>query len=226
MEYFLINTPSQTGTPHAVLMSSQRHRASVLCDKLDFLLILPNNGYRIRNNLNPVFMLVKLKQLLKIRGVKITLEILVILLVFIAIRTYMQRDLAAGPAPQIRGTLIDGQSFNLQSLQGKPVLLYFWATWCPVCKMQNGSVAAISKDHAVITVAMNSGTDLEIDAFLNEKKLDFPALVDDAGSIASQFGVNGVPASFVIDPDGNIAFTEVGYTTEWGLRVRLWLAGL
>lgn len=169
-------------------------------------------------------MLGKLKQLFKVRGVKTALEVLAILLVFVAVKTYMQHDLVEGTVPPLHATLIDGQPVNLQSLQGKPVLLYFWATWCPVCKMQNGSVAAISEDYTVVTVAMNSGADAEIEAFLNERQLGFPVIADDSGAIASQFGVSGVPTSFIIDPGGNIAFTEVGYTTEWGLRLRLWLA--
>jgi len=170
-------------------------------------------------------MLIKLKQLLKMRAVKLALEILVIVLVFFAVKTYLQRDLAKGIAPPLQGTLIDGQTVNLQSLQGRPVLVYFWATWCPVCKMQNGSVASISEDHTVVTVAMNSGSDLEIEAFLEEKQLDFPVIADDSGVITELFGVSGVPTSFVLNPSGNIAFTEVGYTTEWGLRLRLWMAG-
>ena len=169
--------------------------------------------------------LIKLKQILKIRALKIALEVLVVLVVFFAIKTYMQHDLAQGIAPPLQGTLIDGQTVNLQSLRGKPVLVYFWATWCPVCKMQNGSVDSISEDHTVVTVAMNSGSDLEIEAFLEEKQLDFPVIADDSGVITERFGVSGVPTSFILDPDGNIAFTEVGYTTEWGLRLRLWMAG-
>ena len=58
-----------------------------------------------------------------------------------------------------------------------------------------------------------------------EKHLDFPVLADDAGIIADRFGVSGVPTSFIVEPDGSIAFTEVGYTTKWGLRLRLWMAG-
>lgn len=169
-------------------------------------------------------MLIKLKQLLKTRAVKVALELLVIVLVFFAVKTYLQRDLAQGFAPPLQGTLIDGQTVNLQSLQGKPVLVYFWATWCPVCKMQNGSVDSISEDHTVVTVAMNSGSDLEIEAFLEEKQLDFPVIADDSGVITERFGVSGVPTSFILDSDGSIAFTEVGYTTEWGLRLRLWMA--
>lgn len=169
-------------------------------------------------------MLEKPKQLLKIRGVRLALEVLVVILIFFAIKTYMQRDLVQGIAPSLQATLIDKQPIDLQNLRGKPVLLYFWATWCPVCKMQNGSVAAISEDHTVVTVAMNSGSDLEIEAFLEEKQLDFPVLADESGIIAERFGVSGVPTSFILDPRGSITFTEVGYTTEWGLRLRLWMA--
>jgi peroxiredoxin len=165
-----------------------------------------------------------IKQLIRKRSVKVTLEIIALALIFLIVKTYLQRDLAQGVAPPFRGTATNGQSVKLQNLRGKPALVYFWATWCPVCKLQNGSVAAISNDHAVITIAMNSGSNSEIEAFLKEKQLNFSVLADDSGIISSQYGVTGVPSSFIIDPAGNIAFTEVGYTTEWGLRLRLWLA--
>lgn len=166
----------------------------------------------------------RLRKLLKIRGVKLTLEITLIFLVFVTIRTYMQRDLVEGQAPLVEGRLLSGQTTSLQSYKGQPVLLHFWATWCPVCKLEQDSIEAISKDHPVITIAMNSGNELEVKAFLEEHKLSFPVLVDEDSVIATQFGVLGVPTSFVIDPNGNIMFTEVGYTTNWGLRFRLWLA--
>ena len=163
-------------------------------------------------------------KLFKIRGMKLVLEMLIILLVFFAVKSYLQRDLAQGVAPAIGDTLLDGQPVDLHSLRGKTVLLYFWATWCPVCKIQHGAVAAVNKDYTVVSIAMNSGTDLEINNFLQQRKLDFPVISDENGVIARQFGISGVPTSFIIDPNGNIAFTETGYTTEWGLRFRLWMA--
>jgi peroxiredoxin len=166
----------------------------------------------------------RLKKLLKIRGVKLAFEIALLLLVFIALKTYMQRNLVQGTAPPVEGMLLSGQPINIQSYKGQPVLLHFWATWCPVCKLEKNSINAISKDHAVITVAMNSGNELEVKTYLQEHNLTFPVIVDEHGMLAKQFGVQGVPTSFVIDPNGNIAFTEVGYTTNWGLRFRLWLA--
>ena len=167
----------------------------------------------------------KLKSVLQIRAVKLALELVIILMVFFAIKAYMQRDLIDGPAPLIQGTLLTGQPVNLQEIKDQPVLLYFWASWCPVCKLEQDSIDAISEDHNVITVAMNSGSDLEVKAFLEENNLKFPVIVDEHGAIAAQFGVRGVPTSFIIDESGHIAFTEVGYTTSWGLRFRLWMAG-
>jgi peroxiredoxin len=73
---------------------------------------------------------------------------------------------------------------------------------------------------------MQSGTAIEVTRFMREQGLSFPALNDHDGSISHAWGVNAVPASFIISPDGKIRFVEVGYTTGIGLRFRLWLAGL
>lgn len=158
------------------------------------------------------------------RAVKLVIELLVLLLVYIAIKTYIQRDLVEGAVPAVQGTLLNGQAVNLQSYQGNPLLLHFWATWCNVCKLEQNSIDAISKDHPVLTVAMNSGSDKEVADYLKENNLSFPVINDNNGELARRFGVSGVPASFIINPDGEITYTEVGYTTSWGLRLRLWLA--
>ena len=174
-------------------------------------------------------MLSGLNTLLKRRYFKLGIEIVVILAIYLAIKSFMQRDLVDGPVPSFEDTLLGvhgsgSQSFNIQSYQGKPLLLHFWATWCSICKMEENSIASISEDYEVITVAMNSGSDMEITAYLEEQGLNFPVVVDEHGAIAERFGVRGVPTSFIIDPDANIKFTEVGFTSELGLRLRLWLA--
>ncbi len=171
-----------------------------------------------------VFFYRKLKSILRIRTVKYALEIAFILLVFFSVKAYMQRHLVEGTAPALQATLLNGQSVNLQSSTDKPLLLHFWATWCPVCKLEQNSINALSEDHKVITVAMNSGSDLEVQAYLEENNLSFPVIIDEDSNIARRFGVHGVPTSFIINSKGRIEFTEVGYTTSWGLRFRLWMA--
>lgn len=176
-------------------------------------------------------MLSRLNNLLKRRYFKLGVEIVVILAIYLSVKSFMQRDLVDGPVPPLEGTLLGGQSFTIQSYQGKPQfkgkpqLLHFWATWCSICKMEENSIASISDDYEVITVAMKSGNDMEIAAYLEEQGLSFPVVVDENGVIAQRFGVRGVPTSFIIDPEANIKFTEIGFTSELGLRLRLWLAG-
>ena len=147
-----------------------------------------------------------------------------LLLIFLGIKTWMQRDMVAGIPPPINGTQLNGEAFNLQAMQGKPVLLHFWASWCGICKLEQDSIEALSRDHAVITVAMQSGSRDEIKAYMMEQKLDFPVLVDEHALLARRYGVKVVPAMFIINPNGQISFRESGYTTEWGLRIRIWLA--
>ncbi len=81
------------------------------------------------------------------------------------------------------------------------------------------------EDWSVITVAMQSGNAAEVSQYLLEHSLHFPVIIDEEGDLARRYGVVGVPASFVIDGLGDIRFSEVGYTTGMGLRVRLWWAG-
>ncbi|MEJ2509848.1 MAG: redoxin domain-containing protein, partial [Gammaproteobacteria bacterium] len=86
------------------------------------------------------------------------------------------------------------------------------------------SIASIAKDYRVITVAQQSGSADAIRAYLHKHQVDFPVLADPDGSLSRRYGVRAVPASFVVGPRGRIRFVEVGYTTELGLRARLWWA--
>jgi hypothetical protein len=53
---------------------------------------------------------------------------------------------------------------------------------------------------------------------------EWVTVVDEDGKLAEQYGIHGVPTSYVLDGEGNIRFREVGLTSGWGLRLRLWLA--
>jgi len=64
-----------------------------------------------------------------------------------------------------------------------------------------------------------------VSQYMRENGLDFPVLLDESGLLSVAWGVRGVPSSFIIDADGQIRHLAVGYTTELGLRFRLWLAG-
>ena len=157
----------------------------------------------------------------------ILLQILLVISVFLAITSWQTRNATRGEAPSFSGELINNNPVVLQNYRGKPLLLHFWASWCPVCKLEFNSISRIANDsndshYQVLTVASWSGSATDVAEYILEENLSFPVLVDEDGSIARLYGVQGVPSSFIINSNGFIKFVEQGYTTETGLRLRLW----
>lgn len=154
----------------------------------------------------------------------IFLELLLVMAVIYAVNLWRTRDSVSGIAPQLIEESIQGESISLTSMQGKPVLVHFWASWCPICTFVDGSIESISKDRQVVTVAMSSGSEEEVRQHLNENDLNFITINDENGQISEQWGVVGVPTSYIIDTSGEIRFVELGYTSALGLRLRMWIA--
>jgi thiol-disulfide isomerase/thioredoxin len=155
------------------------------------------------------------------------INVLVLMVIVAGIRWWQHRDMVSGAAPALQGVTLAGQPYTLAARPGKPVLVHFWATWCPICRAEQGSIAAIAHDDPnVITVAMQSGSAEQVSRHMQEQGLAFPVVNDSDGHLSAAWGVHAVPASFIISPDGQVRFIEVGYTTGIGLRLRLWLAGI
>lgn len=152
-------------------------------------------------------------------------EAVLFVLVLAGVHWWQTRDLPTGPAMAMEGALLDGASAALGDLQGRPVLVHFWATWCPVCTLEQGNINAIAQDHQVFSIAMQSGEDAAVREHMRKNQLRFPVINDAEGVLARRWGIRGVPTSFILDGAGHIRFVEVGYTTEAGLRLRLALAG-
>jgi len=108
----------------------------------------------------------------------------------------------------------------------KPLVVHFWATWCPVCKIEAPNIQKISKEHNVITIASQSGTNKDIIKYLKENNLDFTFINDQDNSYAKKFNVTVFPTTLIYDKDKNLIFSEVGYTSTLGLYLRIWWASL
>ena len=131
-----------------------------------------------------------------------------------------------GPPPAISANTVQGQPFDWNQLQGRPAVIYFWASWCGICRTMQHSINAVAEDHPIITVAMLSGYNSAVRSYINRQGFTAPVIVDPDGEISHRYGVTGVPVTFILDSTGDIAFANVGYMSETGMRVRLWLAGL
>ena len=151
-------------------------------------------------------------------------RLVLLVLAVLVVRSFQQRGVVEGKAPPLEGYDLQEEAISLGQLEGKTVLVHFWATWCGVCRTMADNVQSVSRDHAVIAVASQSGSAAEVAAYLEKEGLSLPVLLDPEGTLASDYGVSALPTSFVIDRSGRIRSAEVGYTTEIGLRLRLWLA--
>lgn len=155
---------------------------------------------------------------------KLLLEAAAILVLVLALEAFLTRDAVSGKAPEFTAQTVQQAPFDLRTLRGRPALIHFWATWCPVCHLEQGSIDAIAGDYPFISVAMQSGSAREVLAYLKEQGVDYPVVNDPNGLLSKRYGVSGVPASFILDADGKVRFVTRGYTSALGLRIRLWLA--
>ena len=150
----------------------------------------------------------------------------VLLLAALAFGTHLWlKHEAQGPAPSFIAQDLTGEQVSLEQLLTEgPVIVRFWATWCPNCKREEGMINELASDARVLTVAIQSGDESDVATYLQEASLTMPTIVDAEGRIERDYGVVAVPTTFIIDSDGEIRFHLLGLTGEWGLRMRLWAA--
>lgn len=151
------------------------------------------------------------------------LEILLVLAVISGITLWQNSDLPEGAAPPLAGMRTDGGSVRVGP-GARTTLVVFWTIWCPVCRAEEGNIAAVAKDWPVVSVAVQSGDAAAVRKHLRSRDIELPAVVDADGFIAADWRVRGVPVHFIVDAAGNVRFRVVGYATTLGLRARLWWA--
>lgn len=112
------------------------------------------------------------------------------------------------PAPEIVLTSTTGETVRLSDFKGQPVLLNFWATWCPPCRAETPDLQATHRELGdklvIIGVNMTAQDNGDIPAFLTEFGVTYPVLLDEEGVAARDYNVLGLPTSVFIDRNGII----------------------
>lgn len=121
------------------------------------------------------------------------------------------------PAPVLMLTDVDGKTWRLSDLRGQPVIVNFWATWCPPCRAEMPSLQRAWRQlqaEGIMVLAVNVGDSSAavIDFSLNHG-LDFPILLDADSTAMAAWPAQGLPATFIIDAKGRIAFRAIGERT-------------
>ena len=107
---------------------------------------------------------------------------------------------------------------SLSSFEGDVILLNFWASWCPPCIEEMPSMQALYEQlggAGFEIVAVNLQEDpATVQSFIDKNGYDFPVLLDRSGSVAREYGVRGIPTSYVVHSDGRLLAMLVG-PYEW-----------
>ncbi len=121
-------------------------------------------------------------------------------------------------APDTELMDMDGVKHKLSEYRGKPVIVNFWATWCPPCRAELPSMNrawAKVKDEGIEMLAVNMGESEEtIFPFTGDYPIDFTILLDLNGAFALDWRVKGLPTTYVVNPAGQVVYQAVG-GREW-----------
>lgn len=131
-------------------------------------------------------------------------------------------------SPQLQLTDYQGQVVDLATLSAnKPMLVYFWGTWCPVCKVTSPKVNKLARttDYPVVTIAIKSNDNGELKSFMAERNFTFTTINDADGKIFADWQGQVTP-SYVILKDGEMAQGLTGVQPLWSLKLRLWLSSI
>lgn len=120
-------------------------------------------------------------------------------------------------APNFELQQLDGKKRQLVDYRGQVVMLNFWATWCPPCRLEMPTLQSRYVKHGseFTILALNFAEPEElVREFAQELGLSFPILLDDDGVIQELYQVRGYPSSVFIDPDGIIRIIHIGIMTD------------
>lgn len=128
-------------------------------------------------------------------------------------------------APDFVLSDLGGEQHQLSELKGKGVFLNFWGTYCKPCEREMpymNSQYKHYKDQGVEILAVNVGEpEFSIKRFVEKHDLDFPILDDKNKDVMNMYGVYNLPATFLIDPEGNVIKVVEGEQTEANIQAML-----
>ncbi|MEN8247645.1 MAG: redoxin family protein [Bacteroidota bacterium] len=112
-------------------------------------------------------------------------------------------------------TGLDGELLDFKDTKGKVVFINFWATWCAPCIAEMPSIQELydtyeANENVVFVMINVEGNLKKVNKFLDKKEYTFPVYFINSTGIPKVFDSSGIPATFVVDKDGNITYSKVG----------------
>lgn len=146
-------------------------------------------------------------------------------IVGLALARQKQTQPTSGPAPDFTVTTFDGEEIRLSDLRGQVVVVNFWASWCIPCKDEAPVLQAAWEKYRDQNVVMLGIAYVDTPAnsldFIDEFGITYPNAPDAGTRVSDAYHITGVPETFVVDQDGNIAQFFYAQVTEESLSATL-----
>jgi cytochrome c biogenesis protein CcmG/thiol:disulfide interchange protein DsbE len=127
-------------------------------------------------------------------------------------------ELLGEPVPRVTGATLDGGTFDIDQHRGRWVVVNFFASWCGPCLQEHPELVRFTDEHRavgdveVVSVAFSDDA-ARLREFFDDNGGDWPVIPDDTNRVALEFGVTGVPESYVVDPNGIVVAKFEGVTS-------------
>ncbi|PSJ80008.1 protein disulfide oxidoreductase [Neisseria iguanae] len=118
-------------------------------------------------------------------------------------------------------------SISLRHLsQNRIIIVYFWGTWCSICKYTSPTIEKLHQNHIpIISIAVKSGNNAALKHYLSHNGLSFPTVNDSDGLISHQWNISVTP-TIVLMKNGQMLHSTTGISSYWGLRLRMLISDL
>lgn len=144
-----------------------------------------------------------------------------VLLTLVAVAVFATGSPLSDTAPQLSARAMDGQPVQLAALRGKPVVLYFWATWCTACKLTSPTVDGFASRNPEVPVLAVAADDMAtVRDYMVGQERSF-TVVADGQSIIGGLGIRAFPTTAILDAAGRVVWTRQGVLLPGELDLRM-----
>jgi peroxiredoxin len=142
-----------------------------------------------------------------------------------SLQTTRGRVPVGDPAPDFALDLLDGSTLSLSDLEGQVAVVNLWATWCEPCEEELPDFQTVWEEYqdqgvTFVGVAVQEEAD-EVASMASQLGVTYPIGLDREGSIMIDYGITGVPETFVVDAEGDVAYVHIGPVSAAQLREEL-----